>query len=72
MPMLAPIIKMSLRDAFFAEKETLPKDKCIDRIAGEVIAECPPGIAVLLPGELITEAHMPYLVDYDFLEVIKN
>lgn len=72
MPMLAPIIKMSLRDAFFAEKETLPKDKCIDRIAGEVIAECPPGIAVLLPGELITEAHMPYLVDYDFLEVIKT
>lgn len=72
MPMLAPIIKMSLREAFFAEKETLPKDKCIDRIAGEVIAECPPGIAVLLPGELITEAHMPYLVDYEFLEVIKN
>lgn len=72
MPMLAPIIKMSLREAFFAQKETLPKDKCIDRIAGEVIAECPPGIAVLLPGELITEAHMPYLVDYEFLEVIKN
>lgn len=71
MPMLAPIIKMSLRDAYFAEKETLPKSECIGRISGEVIAECPPGIAVLLPGELITEAHMPYLVDYDFIEVIK-
>lgn len=72
MPMLAPIIKMSLREAYFAEKETLPKSQCVDRISGEVIAECPPGIAVLLPGELITEAHMPYLVDYDFIEVIKK
>ena len=71
MPMLSPIIKMSLRDAYYSEKETLAKDKCIGRISGEVIAECPPGIAVLLPGELITEAHMPYLVDYDFIEVIK-
>ena len=71
MPMLEPIIKMSLRDAFYAEKEVLPKEKCIGRIAGEVIAECPPGIAVLLPGELITEAHMPYLVDYETIEVIK-
>ncbi len=71
MPMLEPVIKMSLRDAYYAEKETLPKEKCIGRIAGEVIAECPPGIAVLLPGELITEAHMPYLVDYETIEVIK-
>ena len=71
MPMLTPIIKMSLRDAFYSEKETIPKDLAIGRISAEVIAECPPGIAVLLPGELITEAHLPYLTDYDFLEVIK-
>ncbi len=71
MPMLTPIIKMSLRDAFYSPKETIPKSQAIGRISGEVIAECPPGIAVLLPGELITKEHMPYLVDYDFIEVIK-
>ena len=71
MPMLTPIIKMSLREAFYSEKETIPKEAAIGRISGEVIAECPPGIAVLLPGELITEEHMPYLADYDFIEVIK-
>ncbi|MFI3300855.1 MAG: aminotransferase class I/II-fold pyridoxal phosphate-dependent enzyme [Candidatus Gastranaerophilales bacterium] len=71
MPMLTPKIKMCLRDAFYSDKETLPKTQCIGRISAEVIAECPPGIAVLLPGELITEAHIPYLVDYEFLEVIK-
>ena len=71
MPMLTPIIKMSLRDAFYSPKETIPKSQAIGRISGEVIAECPPGIAVLLPGELITKEHMPYLVDYNFIEVIK-
>ena len=71
MPMLAPIIKMSLREAFFAKKETVPTDCAVGRISAEVIAECPPGISVLLPGELITEAHLPYLTGYDFIEVVK-
>lgn len=71
MPMLTPIIKMSLRDSFYSPKETIPKSQAVGRICAEVIAECPPGIAVLLPGELITEKHMPYLQDYEFLEVIK-
>lgn len=71
MPMLTPIIKMSLREAFYSRKETIPKSQAIGRISAEVIAECPPGIAVLLPGELITKEHLPYLVDYDFIEVIK-
>ena len=71
MPMLTPIIKMSLREAFYSAKETIPKDKAVGRISAEVIAECPPGIAVLLPGELITEKHLPYLMDYEFIEVIK-
>lgn len=71
MPMLTPTIKMSLRDAFYSPKETVAKSQSIGRISAEVIAECPPGIAVLLPGELITEAHMPYLMDYEFIQVTK-
>ena len=71
MPMLEPQIKMSLRDAFYAEKERIPKAEAIGRISAEVVAECPPGISILLPGELITEEHMPYLNDYDTLEVVK-
>ena len=71
MPMLTPIIKMTLREAFYSHKEVIQKEHAVGRIAAEVIAECPPGIAVLLPGELITEEHLPYLVDYDTIEVIK-
>lgn len=72
MPMLTPIIKMNLRDAYFSPKEIIPKKEAIGRLSGEVVAECPPGISILLPGELITEAHMPYLTDYETIEVIKN
>lgn len=71
MPMLEPQIKMSLREAFYAEKETIPKPEAIGRISAEVVAECPPGISILLPGELITEEHLPYLNDYETLEVVK-
>ena len=71
MPMLTPNIQMSLREAFYSQKETIPKSQAIGRISAEVIAECPPGIAILLPGELITEEHLPYLTDYEFIEVIK-
>ena len=71
MPMLDPIIKMSLRDAYYADKEVISKESAIGRISAELVAECPPGISILLPGELITEAHLPYLNDYETLEVVK-
>ena len=71
MPMLTPIIKKSLRDAYFSEKEIIPKEQAVGRLSGEVVAECPPGISILLPGELITEEHLPYLNDYETLEVVK-
>ena len=71
MPMLTPIIKKNLREAYFSEKEIIPKSEAVGRLSGEVVAECPPGISILLPGELITEEHLPYLTDYETIEVIK-
>ena len=72
MPMIEPNIVMSLRDAYYAEKEIIKKENAIGRISAEVIAECPPGISILLPGELITAEHLPYLNDYETLEVVKE
>lgn len=72
MPMLTPIIKMNIQDAFYAEKETVLKENSVGRISGEIIAECPPGISILVPGELITEKHLPYLEDYEYIEVLKK
>ena len=72
MPLVVPQIKMSPREAYFAPKETISKNSAIGRIAAEVIAECPPGISILLPGEIIREEHLPYLKDYEFIEVVKS
>ncbi len=71
MPMLMPVIKKNLRDAYFSPKEIIPKENAVGRLSGEVVAECPPGISILLPGELITKKHLPYLTDYETIEVIK-
>jgi arginine decarboxylase len=46
------------------------KEDAIGRISGEIIAECPPGISILVPGELITQEHMAYLEDYDYIDVL--
>ena len=72
MPMLIPEIRMNLRQAFYSQKEKVKKEDAVGRISAEVIAECPPGIAILLPGELITAEHLPYLDCYEYLEVVKN
>ncbi len=72
MPMLTPKIVMNPREAYYGDKETIEKEKATGRISAEVIAECPPGISILLPGELITEEHLPYLNEYKYLEVIKE
>lgn len=71
MPMLTPTIIMNIQEAYYSDKETVKKEDAIGRVSGEIIAECPPGISILVPGELITQEHMAYLEDYDFIEVLK-
>lgn len=71
-PLIDPEIVMNLREAYFAPKEAIDKKDCIGRISSEVIALCPPGISILLPGEIIKEEHLPYLFNYEKLEVIKE
>lgn len=71
MPLSTPVTISTPREAFYAEKETIPTKDAIGRISAEVIAECPPGISVLMPGEVIRDEHMPYLIKYETLEVLK-
>lgn len=72
MPLIDPEIVMNLREAYFAPKEYVNKEEAIGRISSEVVALCPPGISVLLPGEIIKQEHMPYLFSYEKIEVIKE
>lgn len=72
MPFETPEIACSPRTSYTAEKEYVPTEHAINRIAAEVIAECPPGIPVLVPGERVKETHLAYLANYEKLLVMKE
>ena len=42
------------RQAFFAERETVPSAGAVGRVSAELVAPYPPGVPVLAPGERIT------------------
>ncbi|MDP5338967.1 MAG: aminotransferase class I/II-fold pyridoxal phosphate-dependent enzyme [Nodularia sp. (in: cyanobacteria)] len=52
---------ISPREAFFAVSEILPLSETSDRICTEIVCPYPPGIPILMPGELITPAALEYL-----------
>jgi lysine decarboxylase len=45
----------SMRDAYFAETEMVAADQAIGRISADLIAPYPPGVAVVAPGEVLTQ-----------------
>ncbi|MFF3227574.1 aminotransferase class I/II-fold pyridoxal phosphate-dependent enzyme [Nocardia suismassiliense] len=49
------------RDAFFSPIDTIPFAESAGRIAAEQVTPYPPGIPVILPGELIDDAVIEYL-----------
>ena len=53
---------MSPRDAFFASKKIVPIEKSAGLISGEVLCPYPPGIPIIMPGEIITGEAIKYLV----------
>jgi arginine decarboxylase len=55
--------KISPRKAFFAATETLPIKRAVSRICAEIVCPYPPGIPVLMPGEVITPDALEYLLN---------
>ncbi len=54
---------MSLDDAFHADFTSVPLAESIDLISHNVLCPYPPGIPVVYPGELLTEAGVKYLLE---------
>lgn len=52
---IKPITAVSLREAYFAESEMVSAEESVGRISADLIAPYPPGVAVLAPGEIITQ-----------------
>ncbi|MFM2312462.1 MAG: hypothetical protein RLZZ04_1738 [Cyanobacteriota bacterium] len=52
---------VSPRQAYFMSTETVPIEQAGDRLCGELICPYPPGIPLLMPGEVITMEAVAYL-----------
>jgi arginine decarboxylase len=52
---------VSPREAYFMSTETVSIDQASDRFCGELICPYPPGIPLLMPGEIITPEVIKYL-----------
>ena len=51
---------LSLRDVFYQPKKAVPLAQAAGKICGEQVSFYPPGIPVLLPGELVTPEIIAY------------
>ena len=66
-----PLKKMTLRDAFTADFESISLEEARGRISAEFIFQYPPGIPILAPGEEITEAISDAVSDLrDLIKVV--
>ena len=52
---VVPQVGISIREAYFADTETVAATDAIGRISADLIAPYPPGVAVVAPGEVLTE-----------------
>ncbi|MGJ5675078.1 MAG: aminotransferase class I/II-fold pyridoxal phosphate-dependent enzyme [Nostochopsis sp.] len=58
---MGSFVPVSPREAFFAATEALPILETTGRVCAEIICSYPPGIPVLMPGEVITQPALEYL-----------
>lgn len=59
-----PHLSLTPRDAFYGETELIPFRESAGRIIAEFIYVYPPGIPILLPGEIISQENINYIVDH--------
>ncbi len=61
-PTVNPCMRITPRQAFYADKESIPLAEANGRISAESIMVYPPGIPVVTPGEEVTAAMIDYLL----------
>ncbi len=59
-PLPMPEMVMTPREAFLTKRTTVDLASALGRIAADVVAVCPPGAAMLLPGQRIDQATIAY------------
>jgi lysine decarboxylase len=59
---IVPVVRISPREAFYAERVSVPLAAAEGRISSEFAMCYPPGIPILAPGELITREALDYVL----------
>lgn len=56
-----PVAALTPREAFFARHVTVDARQAVGRVSAELVAPYPPGVPVLVPGEVITQESLSLL-----------
>ena len=67
-----PVVRVTPRNAMYAEREQVPLSAALHRIAGETIAYYPPGIPCIAVGEVISESVLQYIENRKALGYVPN
>lgn len=59
-----PYLSLSPRDAFYSDTEMIPLREAAGRIIAEFIMVYPPGIPIILPGEVISQENIDYILEH--------
>jgi arginine decarboxylase len=59
-----PPLALTPRDAFYAKTESIALTEAEGRIIAEFVMVYPPGIPILLPGEVISKENIDYIVEH--------
>lgn len=64
-----PEAHMTIREAVFAKHKKVSLENSIGKVAGEIICPCPPGIPIVMPGEVIGNFEKELLILYGISEI---
>lgn len=56
-----PLLALSPRDAFYSEVEVVTIEESVGRVIAEFVMVYPPGIPILIPGEIISQENIDYI-----------
>ena len=61
---IKPIKKVSMRKAYFSQKERVSLEKSVGRVCGDFLIPYPPGIPLVCVGEVITKECLSIILEY--------
>ena len=64
-----PKADMTLREAYMSEHIKINVKNALGRVAGEIVCPCPPGVPVVMPGEIIGEYEKDAIIAYGISEI---